>query len=333
MSADRVSTDAPWPVGLADVAAARDRIAPHLAATPLRHYPELDAAVGNEVEVLVKHENHHPTNSFKVRNAFAALTALDEAQRRRGVVAGTRGNHGQGLAYAGQKLGIPVTVCVPHGNVADKNRAMRGYGAEVIATGADYDEAAAAADRLAGARGLTLVHSTNNRDVLAGAGTITLEALDQDPSFDAVVVAIGGGSQAVGALTVLRALKPETAVFGVQSVGAAAVYESWRAGRAVTLPEAQTFADGIATRSAYAMTLPALRAGLSDFVTVTDDEIATALRVLLSTTHNLVEGAGAAGLAGLHKLSQVLAGKRVMIVLSGGNIARSMLRDLLNAEP
>ncbi len=332
MSDDPTAGQAAWPIELADVSAARDRITPHLAVTPLRQYPELDAAAGGGIEILVKHENHHPTNSFKVRNAFSALTALREPERRRGVIAGTRGNHGQGLAFAGRALGIPVTVCVPHGNVADKDRAMRGYGAEVIEGGQDYDDAAAEADRLARERGLTLVHSTNNREVLAGAGTITLEALEQDSSFEAVVMAIGGGSQAVGALTVLRALQPDVAVYGVQAEGAPAVYESWRAGQAVTLPDARTFADGIATRSAYHMTLPALRAGLADFVTVTDDEIGTALRLLLSTTHNLVEGAGAAGLAGLLKLGGVLAGRRVLIVLSGGNIAQPMLRKLLNEQ-
>jgi len=322
----------PWPITLADVRAARERLAPYIDRTPFRVYSTLDDAVGRGIHVLVKHENHQPTNAFKVRNAFAALTALDASQRRRGVVTATRGNHGQGLAYAGQILGITVTICVPRNNVADKNAAMRGFGAEVIETGDDYDDAAAAAEQLAHKRDLTLVHPTNNRDVLAGAGTLTLEALEQGPAFDAMVLAIGGGSQAVGALTVVRECAPQVKVFGVQAEGARAIYESWRAGRPTSTPHARTFADGLATRNAYALTFPTLHAGLAGFVTVTDAEIAAALRLLLTTTHNLVEGAGAAGLAGLLKLRADLGGHRAAIVLSGGNIDEETLLKVLRRE-
>ena len=323
---------APWPIALADVRAAGERLAPYLERTPFRAYATLDDTVGHDIRVLVKHENHHPTNAFKVRNAFAALTMLGEAQRRRGIIAATRGNHGQGLAFAGQSLGIAVTICVPRDNVPDKNAAMRGYGAEVIETGDDYDDAAAATEQLARERDLTLVHSTNNRDVLAGAGTITLEALAQGPDFDAMVLAIGGGSQAVGALTVLKDLAPQVSVYGVQAEGARAIYDSWRLGRPAPTQHARTFADGIATRNAYALTFPTLRAGLAGFVTVTDAEIAAALRLMLAATHNLVEGAGAAGLAGLLKLRPELAGQRVAIVLSGGNIDEATLLTVLRRE-
>jgi len=321
-----------WPITLADVRSARDRLAPYLDPTPFRAYPTLDDAVGGGITVLVKHENHQPTNAFKVRNAFTALLALDADARRRGVIAASRGNHGQGLAYAGRILAIPVTICVPVGNVADKNAAMRGFGAKVVETGADYDDAAGEAEHRARAGNLTLVHSTNNTDVLAGAGTITLEALEQGPAFEAIVLSVGGGSQAVGALTVLRDVTPPVEVFGVQAEGARAIYDSWQLGRPVSTPLARTFADGIATRNAYKLTFPTLRAGLAGFVTVTDAEIAAAIRLLLATTHNLVEGAGAAGLAGLLKLGQRLAGKRVAIVLSGGNIDEATLLKVLRRE-
>jgi threonine dehydratase len=322
----------PWPINLADVQAARERLRPYLVPTPLRSYPALDKAAGGRAHVLVKHENHNPTNSFKVRNALSALTALGEEERRRGVVAATRGNYGQGLAYAGRVLGVSVTLCVPRGNVVEKNNAMREYGAQLVVTGNDYDDAVEAAERLARQRGLVVVHSTNNRFVLAGAGTISLEAIEQDGSFDTVVVAVGGGSQAVGALTVLRGLGRKAEVYGVQAEGAPAVYESWRAGRPVAVAEARTFADGIATRNSYEMTLPALCEGLAGFITVSDAEIAEALRLLITTTHNLAEGAGAAGLAGLLKLGDKLDGRRCIVILSGGNIDFATLRRVLNRE-
>jgi threonine dehydratase len=318
-----------WPIELADVMSARDRIRKYLSPTALRQYAPLDEAVGRDIHVLVKHENHNPTNSFKVRNALSAMTVLSVDERRRGVVAGTAGNHGQGLAYAGRVLGIPVTLCVPQSCNAEKNASMRGYGATVIEDGDDYDDAVANAERLVREQGLVLIHSTNNREILAGAGTITLEILEQEDELDAIVVAVGGGSQAVGAMTVLRARAPSVQVYGVQANGAAAIHDSWRARHPGQRPFARTFADGIATRSTYAMTFDALCAGLVDFVTVSEAEIATALRLLLRTTHNLAEGAGAAGLAGLFKLREKLAGQRVAVVLSGGNVDEPTLRRIV----
>jgi threonine dehydratase len=316
----------PYPIAFADVVAARERIAPYLRPTPLRSYATLDAAVGHDIRVLVKHENHQPTNAFKVRNALSAMTHLSDEQRSRGVIGASRGNHGLGLAYGGRLLGIAVTICVPRGNNPEKNEAMRGLGAEVVEEGRDYDESLLVADRLVRERGLTLVHSTNNRDVIAGAGTMTLEMLEDAPDLDAIVISLGGGSQAVGALTVLREMRPGARVYAVQAEGAPAGYESWRAGKHIATTSANTFADGIATRSPYELTFSALRDGLADFVLVSDDEIAGALRLLLRTTHTLVEGAGAAGLAGLFELRESLTGQRVAIVLSGGNIDQATLK-------
>jgi threonine dehydratase len=320
-----------WPITWDDVAAARARIAPWLTPTPLRHYPALDAEVGGGVRVLVKHDNHLPTNAFKARNGLALLTGLDDEARRRGVVAATRGNHGQGLAWAGQLLGVPVTLCVPLGNNPEKNAAIRGFGAELIEAGDDYDDAAAAASRLVAERGLTLAHSTNDPAVIAGAATITAEILEQvgDGALDAMVVAVGGGSQAVGALTAIRARRPGVAVYGVQAAGAAAIHDSWHAGRPLTRDRADTIADGLATRQTYALTFEALRAGLAGFVAVAEAELAAAIRMLLRTTHNLAEAAGAAGLAGLLRQRDALAGRTVAIVLSGANIDEPTLRRVL----
>jgi threonine dehydratase len=321
-----------WPITWNDVLAARQRIAPHLAPTPLRHYPALDAEIGAGIRLLVKHENHLPTNAFKARNALSFMTALEPAQRTHGVVAATRGNHGAGLAWAGALLGVPVVICVPHGNNPEKNAAMRGFGAELVEAGRDYDEAVEVAKRLVVERNLVLAHSTNDRNVIAGAGTLGAELCEQAPELDAVVVAVGGGSQAVGALIATRALRPHVAVFGVQAAAASAIHDSWHAGTRLSTESAATFADGLATRATYDLTWHALREGLAGFVKVTDAQIAEAIRVLIRTTHNLAEGAGAAGLAGLVALREQLAGKTVAVILSGSNIDEVTLGRVLARE-
>jgi threonine dehydratase len=282
--------------------------------------------------VLVKHDNHLPTNAFKARNALAFMTALEPAQRTHGVVAATRGNHGAGLAWAGGLLGIPVVICVPHGNNPEKNAAMRGYGAELIEAGRDYDEAVEVAKRVVIERGLVLAHSTSDRNVIAGAGTLGAEICEQAVKLDAIVVAVGGGSQAVGALVATRALRPHVAVYGVQAAGAAAIHDSWHARTRLSREAADTFADGLATRATYELTFDALREGLAGFVAVTDAAIAEAIRVLMRTTHNLAEGAGAAGLAGLFALRDQLAGKAVVVILSGSNIDAGTLRRVVSLE-
>jgi len=321
-----------WPITIDDVRAARERIAPYLLPTPLRSYGTLDAAVGAGIRVLVKHENFQPTGAFKVRNAFSALTALAPADRARGVVAATRGNHGLGLAWAARALEATATVCVPLGNNPEKNAAVRALGARLVEEGRDYDECAAAAERLVREEGLALVHSTNDAAVVAGAGTLTLEILEEAERVDALVYSVGGGSQAVGGLTVARALRPGLPVYGVQATGASAIHDAWHSGHPVSHPSADTFADGLATRNTYPFTFSALREGLAGFVTVTDSQIAEAVRLVLQTTHTLVEGAGAAGLAGLLALGDVLAGKTVGIVLSGANVDLATLGRVVRHE-
>ncbi len=321
-----------WPVTFQAVVDARRRMRPYIEPTPLRRYAALDAAVGGGIEVLVKHENHNPTNAFKVRNGLSVITALGEEEAKRGVVAPTRGNHGQGLAYAGSLLNVPVVICVPVGNNPEKNEAMRGYGATVLEEGRDFDEAVEVADRLVRDRGLRMVHPVNEPAVITGAGTLTLEVVEQVTRLDAMIFAVGGGSQAVGAMTVLRQLMPETEVYGVQAERASAIHDSWHAGRPLQKDSADTFADGVATRQTYELTFDALREGLAGFVTVSEAEIAEAIRLMIRTTHNLAEGAGAMGLAGLLKLRDRLYGKRVAIVLSGANIDAETLRRVLAGE-
>jgi len=314
------------PISFSDVLAAHERIAPYLATTPLRNYPELDELVGNGIEVWVKHENHQPTQSFKIRNGLSAITALSPEARAKGVIGASTGNHGLGLAYAGRLLGVHVVICVPERNNPDKNSAIRALGAELVESGSNYDESAAECARICERRGMTLVHSTNNRDVIAGAGTMTLEILEQRPGLDALVIATGGGSQAVGAIAVAAARRPSLAICAVGAAGAPAQFESWKAGRILAGVPVNTMAEGVATGAAYAMTFDALKRGLSDFVTVSEDDLYEGIRDLIRLTHNIAEGAGAAGLAGLRKLAPRLAGRQVAIVLCGGNLSNQSLK-------
>ena len=328
-TSDTIDTD--WPISLDDVRAAHARIRSYLPPTPLRHYPRLGELLGGDISIFVKHENHQPTNSFKIRNGLSFMTSLTPDERRRGVVGASTGNHGQGLAFGGKLLGVETTICVPVGNNPEKNAAMRALGAKVVEEGKDYDEALANAYRLV-ADGRVLSHSTNDPRILAGAATMTLEIVEQNPHLDAIIIAVGGGSQAVGAMTVARALAPNLEVYGVQAAGASAIHDSWHANTRLTTDRADTFAEGVATRTTYDLTFPALRAGLAGFVTVTDAEIAESLRTIVSETHNLVEGAGAMGYAGVGKLRDRLAGKRVGVIFCGGNIDTATLRRVLSKE-
>lgn len=320
----------PLGITLADVLDARVRIAPYLETSPLRHYPMLDALVGHGIRVLVKHENHLPVNSFKIRNGLSAVTALPLDVAAHGVAAASTGNHGQGVAFAGAQLGIPVTICVPQGNNPEKNAAIRALGATLVEHGANYDACIAHCAAIAHRDGLTVIHSTNNRAVIAGAGTLTLELLEQAPDVSAMVIAVGGGSQAVGALTVAAAIKPSLRIYGAQSAEAPAQHDAWKAKHLLPPMPSHTFAEGIATASAYEMTLPILCEGLEDFITVPDTDIAQAVRDLWRVTHNLAEGAGAAGFAGLRALAPTLEGQTVAVVMSGGNLSTDYAHRILS---
>src|SRR5688572_22885829 len=236
-----------WPITLEDVEHARKRIAPYLAPTPLRGYPQLDALMAAGTALLVKHENHQPTCSFKVRNGLSFVTGLDAGERERGVVAASTGNHGQGIAYAASLLRARATICVPVGNNPEKGAAMRSWGATVIEEGRDYDESVEAMTRIAREEGKTVAHSTNDPRIVAGAATMSLEMIEQSGGLDAIVIAVGGGSQSVGALTVARELAPKLQVYGVQTSGAPAIHDSWHARKPMTTQRADTFAEGVAT--------------------------------------------------------------------------------------
>ena len=317
------------PITFDDVLQAQQRLSAHLTPTPLRRYPLLDTLVGHGIEVWVKHENHQPTQSFKIRNGLNSILALTPEQTAKGVIGASTGNHGQGVSYAAQLLGVPAAICVPIGNNPEKNAAIRAMGAELSEVGDRYDETILACQRICAERGMTLVHSTNNRDVMAGAGTMTLEMLEQQPALDAVLIALGGGSQAVGALTVAAEKKPSLRVYAIGSEGAPAQYESWRRGERLTGMPVNTMAEGIATGAAYEATFDPLKRGLAGFFQVSEASLYEGLRDLIRITHNLPEGAGAAGLAALRQHAAEFAGQRVAIVMCGGNLSDAALRQAI----
>ena len=309
-----------------DVRAAWERIAPYLRPTPLYRYPVLEELVGTEL--WVKHENHQPVGAFKVRGGVNLVSQLSPEERGRGLITASTGNHGQSIAYAGRLFGVAPIVCVPEGANPLKVDAIRALGAEIVEHGRDFDDAREHCERLAGEHGYRYVHSGDEPDLIAGVGTIALEILEQQPEIDVVVVPIGGGSGAAGACIVAAAAERHVEVVGVQSEAAPAAYRSWRAGELVE-DEMRTFAEGLATRVGFALPQRILRERLEEFVLVSDDEIRRAVVQMIGGTRNLVEAAGAAPLAAALRLRERLAGKRVALVCSGGNIGLPQLRELL----
>lgn len=309
---------------LHDLKAARAVIARSLTPSAQICWPLLSARIDGEV--WVKHENHLPTGAFKIRGGLVHLDRLlTESPGLRGVISATRGNHGQSLALAGRQLGLPVTILVPEGNSAEKNAAMRAYGAELIEHGADFEAAKAEAERLAAERGLHMV-SSFHPDLVCGVATWAQELFSAAPPLERLYVPIGLGSGICGAILARDLMDLPTEIIGVQAEGAPAYALSFAAGERVSTPRSDTFADGIATRDPHPDALRIILEGAARIVTVSDAEIAAAIRVYWTDTHNLAEGAGAAGLAALMAEAGQNAGRRVATVLSGGNIDFDLFR-------
>ena len=315
---------------LADVLAARQRIAPYLRATPLYRYPALDAMTG--ARVWVKHENHQPVGAFKVRGGVNLVGQLGADERHRGVISASTGNHGQSVAYAADLFGVRAVICVPEQANPVKVESMRALGAEVVYYGRDFDEAREHCEKLATEHGYRYIHSGNEPSLIAGVATCTMEILEAQPDTEVVVVPVGGGSGAAGACVVAKAVRPSIEVIGVQSEAAPAAYRSWRAGTLVE-DATSTFAEGLATRTAFELPQRILRDLLDDFVLVSEDALKAATRAMIEKTRNLVEQAGAAALAAVLAASQRFAGRKVAIVCSGGNISPAQLAALWPHEP
>ncbi len=314
------------PPTLDDVYAARRRVYSFLQPSPLLRHPLLSTEIG--LDVLVKHENHNPTCSFKIRGGLNLIASLSRVERR-GVISASTGNHGQSLALAAQREGVPCTIVTPLGNNPDKNASMRAMGAEVLEFGKDFDEARENVEQMALDRGLRYVHAANEPLLIAGVATYALEIFETVPDADVVIVPIGGGSGASGCALVRTGLHSRAAVIGVQAARADAFARSWKTGTRVVTSSAETFAEGMATRVTFDLTFSILANELADVVTLTEDELAEGVRLALRTTHNLAEGAAAASLMAAKKLRDQLSGKKVVCIMSGGNIDAATLRRVL----
>ena len=311
-----------------DVLAAKRRIAAYLRPTALYSYQTLSELVG--AEVWVKHENHQPIGAFKVRGGVNLVSQLREEERRAGLITASTGNHGQSIAYAARLFGVRAIICVPEQVNPVKLKSMQALGAELVVHGHDFDAAREHCERLAAERGYRYVHSGNEPLLIAGVATETLEILEEQPEIDVVIVPIGGGSGAAGACIAAKAIRPSIEVIGVQSDAAPAAYLSWK-GRELVEDRMETFAEGLATRTAFELPQRILWELLDDFVLVGEDELRSAVLQMLEITRNLCEPAGASPLAAALDLRDRLAGKRVALVQSGGNISPAQLRQLLES--
>ncbi|MEH2588046.1 threonine dehydratase [Bradyrhizobium sp. AZCC 1721] len=315
---------------LAELERAHDIVGQAVPPTPAHAWPLLSERLGTSV--IVKHENHTPIGAFKVRGG---LIYLDRLKRERpnisGIISATRGNHGQSLAFAASRHGVPAVIYVPKGNSVEKNSAMRAFGADLVEHGEDFQAAAEEAQRRAQFAGLHMVPSFHP-DLVLGVATYALELFRTAPDLDILYVPIGQGSGISGCIMARDLLGLKTEIVGVQSTEAPSYALSFAAGTVVTTETSNTLADGMATRNPDPDAFAIICKGAARIVQVTDDEVAAAVRAYWTDTHNLAEGAGAAPLAAALQEKQKLAGKRVGLVLSGGNIDFDLFRKWIGID-
>ncbi len=318
-------------ISLNQIRSARELVYQNLLPTPLHEHPLLSNELG--ARIWIKHENHLPTGAFKVRGGLNFMHHFAADRTQDGVITATRGNHGLSIAFAARLYSIPATIVVPFGNNPEKNAGMQALGARLIEFGRDFDEARGEVERLQKTENLRYIHSANEPHLVNGVGTYALEIIEtmqaRGEKVDAIFVPIGMGSGLCGVITAFRALSPETKIYGVQAEGAPSHYLSWKAGKVVETEQANTFADGVATRCPSPLLLDLILQGVDEVVLVNDDEIKEAIRLLWRTTHNLAEGAGAVATAATIKLRNQLRGQSVVNVMSGGNLDTDTLRQIL----
>ena len=315
---------------LAELERAHTIVRAAMPPTPAHDWPLLAQRLG--ASVVVKHENHTPIGAFKVRGGLTYLERLKREQPKvPGIISATRGNHGQSLAFAASRAGIPATIYVPHGNSVEKNRAMRAFGAQLVEHGEDFQAAREESIRHAERAGLHMVPSFH-RDLVLGVATYALELLQSAPDLDVIYVPIGQGSGICGCILARDLLGRKTEIVGVQSTEAPSYALSFAAGRVVTTETSNTMADGMATRIPDEEAVAVIRKGASRIVQVTDEEVGAAIRAYWTDTHNLAEGAGAAPLAAALSEKGRLAGKRVGLILSGGNIDFDLFQRWVGTE-
>lgn len=314
----------------ADVFAAARRIGPYVRRTPLERCWALEEECGRP-EVYLKLENQQRTRSFKLRGALNRVLALSPAERKRGIVAASSGNHGQGVALAAALTGVKATVVVPEVTPRVKIRAAERWGAEVIRRGSNFDLAEEAAWELRCERDATFVHPCTDPEVMAGQGTVGLEIMEELPEAGTVVVPVGGGGLIGGIGVLLKAVRPEAKLVGVQAAASPAVYEAFKAGRVVPCPVGETLAEGLAG-NAYEETFPLLQRVVDELVLVSEAEIGRAMAWLVLKAGQVVEGSGAVGVAALLAGKLSLGAGPVVFVLSGGNVDAATLQRIVAQE-
>lgn len=310
-----------------DVYRARAIIARDLAPTPLLAPAALSERLG--CSVFVKCENLQPIGAFKVRGGLYLMSQLSADERARGVVTASTGNHGQSIAFAAQRYGVAATIFVPEEANPRKVDAMRRYGADVVFRGNDFDESRLAAEAWANEHGAYFVQSADEPRLIAGVATCALEMIEAVPDLDVLIVPLGGGSGLAGASLVGKTINPDISIIGVQAAGAPVAYESWRRRELLSFERVETFAEGLATRVAFELPARIFWERVDQIRLVSDREMRQAIVLLLETTSQLAEGAGAAALAAAMQLHDDLAGKRVGLVLSGGNLTVEALAQAL----
>lgn len=315
-------------VSLDDIRAARERIASAIPRTPLAASENLSKICGNRI--YCKLENLTVTGSFKERGALNKLLQLTAAEKSAGVIAASAGNHAQGVSYNAQRLGIAATIVMPARTPLIKVTAVKSHGAEVVLHGANYDDAYEKALEIQRERKLTFIHPFDDPAIIAGQGTAGLEILEQLPEVDVIVVPIGGGGLAAGIAIAVKSQRPDVLIYGVQAKRIASMDASLAKGEIVTLPGARTLAEGIAVRTPGTLTFPIVSELVDGIVTVDEEEIASSVLLLMEKEKTVVEGAGATTLAAIVNDRLPLSGKRVVLLLSGGNIDVNVLARIID---
>ena len=309
-----------------DVYRARKTIAPYFKPTPVQYSMGLSELLA--AEVYIKHEEHLPLGAFKSRGGINLLADLSPEEKRRGLITSSTGNHGQSIASAGREFGVRVIIGLPENANPVKVAAMRSLGADLIFHGETFDDAREYCERLAREEGYRYVHAVNEPQLIAGVGTASLEIIEEVPDIEVMMLPLGGGSGIAGACIVAKAIDPSIQVYAVQSEASPAAYLSWRQGELVDAPT-ETFAEGVATKSGYALPQRIMRNLLDDFLLVSDDDIRRAIGLLVEKAHTLAEPAGATALAGAVKHAGRLKGRKVSITVTGANITAERLAEAL----
>lgn len=311
-----------------DILEARNIIQRYLPRTPLYSYPQVNQLL--DAKVSIKHENHMPTGAFKTRGGINLISHLTREQRERGVVTASTGNHALSIVYACNLFGVPVTIVMPEKSNPTKVKAIKSLGANIVFFGRIFDESKDYAEKLAGERQTRFIHPANEPYLIAGVGTYALEIFEEIPNLDILIVPVGGGSGASGCCIVKEIVNPGCEVIAVQAEMAPAAYKSWKSGKIVK-DKMETAAEGLATEVGYELTQEILGDYLADFILVSEEEMVQAILLIMELIRNMAEEAGATPLAAALKIKERLKGKRVALVLTGGNISMPRLKQIFGA--